>query len=61
MQLEVETEALEQEAAASTKIEGPLSMRCWAIRDENARAPGHELERKLKQSAEAVGVELKKY
>lgn len=61
LQLEAETEALEREAAASTDIEVPLSMRCWAIRDENARAPDRDLERKLKESAEAVDVKLKKY
>ena len=59
LQLEAETEALE--AAASTDIEVPSSMRCWAIRDENARAPGRDLERKLQASAEAVDVKLKKY
>lgn len=61
LHLEAETEALEREAAASTDIEVLLSMRCWAIRDENARAPDRDLERKLKESAEAVDVKLKKY
>ena len=61
LQLEAETEALEREAAASTELEVHLSMKCWAIRDENARTPGHELEQKLQKSAEALDVKLKKY
>ena len=61
LQLEAETEALEREAAASADIEVPLSMRCWAIRDENARAPGRDLDCRLQEGAVALDVKLKKY
>lgn len=59
--LEAKVEALEREAAASNDLEVHLSMKCWAIRDENARTAGRDLERRQLELAEDLDVKLKKY
>lgn len=59
--LETKVEALEREAAASNDLEVHLSMKCWAIRDENAHTSGRDLERRQQELNKDLDVKLKKY
>jgi hypothetical protein len=61
IKLEDEIAAVEQEAAASVDPELHLSMRSWAILDENSRRPNRDLELKQKELATALDEKLKKY
>jgi hypothetical protein len=59
--LEDEIAAVDREAAGSVDPELHLSMRSWTILDENSRRPGHDVERKQRELANALDEKLKKY
>jgi hypothetical protein len=61
IKLEEDITAVEQEAADSVDPELHLSMRSWAILDENSRRPDRDLECKQKELAIALDGKLKKY
>jgi hypothetical protein len=61
IKLEEDIAVVEQEAADSIDPELHLSMRSWAILDENSRRPGRNLELKQKKLADALDEKLKKY
>ena len=61
IKLEDNIAALEREAAKSTDPELHLSMRSWAVFDENSCKHGRDLERKQKVLAGALEEKLKKY
>jgi hypothetical protein len=61
IKLEEDIVAVEGEAAGSVDPELHLSMRSWAILDENSQRPGRDLERKQKELANALDEKLKKY
>jgi len=61
IKLEDDIAALEREAADSVDPELYLSMRSWAVFDENSGKTGRDLERKQKALASALEEKLKKY
>lgn len=61
IKIEDELDALEREAALSKDPELHLSMRSWAVFDENSRKPGCEIERKQQESAEVLEAKLEQY
>ena len=61
LQLEAETDVLEQEAAASTDLEVHLARKSLAVMNENARKPGRELEHRQRELAHTLDIKLKMY
>lgn len=59
--LEDDIAALEREAAESVDPELHLSMRSWAVFDENSCKNGQDLEQKQRELASALEAKLKKY